>query len=110
MPIEASDALLKLESFSQKMGRQAIDTDLFDRPVFAKPLTVSEMEKLMKHSGMEYNLRLCVASLVYDDDTPVLKETDLFRLRELKGMALPICQLANQIAAQMIPDPGSVKN
>lgn len=108
MAIEHSDALRELEAFYKKLEPKLVDCDAVGRPVYAKPLTAEQVDKLSRYSGLEYNVRLMVAALVYADGKPVFMETDI----PFIGRTDPavIAKTANQITLHIATSFDALKN
>jgi hypothetical protein len=99
MPIEHSKALESLEAFQASFENKLLTFPGLTDPVYARPLSCEEMDKLNKYSGNEYNVRLVVMACVNEDGSKTFMETDIPRLRRIgPGVIAPV---ANQISLHL---------
>jgi len=106
--IEPSEALMSMETFYKSLEKKAVEFPIIDKPVFARPLNCEQMDVLNKHSGFAYNVRMLQQALVYEDGTPVFKETDIFRM--LKCDPGIIARTAAQVSAHVLTSFDALKN
>lgn len=108
MAIEHSEAAQELERFFQSMEKKLIEFPVISKPVYAKPLTCEQVDILNKYNGHVYNVRLLIASLVYEDGKKVFREEDVVTL--MKTDPGSIGRAALQIGTHIATSFDSIKN
>ncbi|HNX52308.1 MAG TPA: hypothetical protein PKI68_01040 [Pontiellaceae bacterium] len=106
--IEPSEGLMCLEAFFKGLEKRSVEFSPIDKPVYARPLTCEQCDMLAGKTGHAYNVRLIQAALVYEDGTPVFKETDIFRM--MKSDPGVIGRTAMQISALIVTSFDQIKN
>lgn len=107
--IEHSNAIIVLEEHFKMAERQPIEAKIKDRPLFVKPLNCRAWHELQSVKGMDYNIRLIQLAVVYEDGTPVLMPTDLYRLEDRVDGAV-ITALANMAFEKITAGVNDLKN
>lgn len=96
MAIEHSKALDQLEAFYASFEKKLLNFPGLTEPVYARPVSCEEMDKLSKYSGNDYNCRLIVTACVNADGKKLFREEDIIGLRRIgPGITAPV---ANQIS------------
>lgn len=108
MAIDHSEALLTLESFAQKFENKLVKIPGLDGPVYCRPLTVAEADKLARYSANEYNARLLVTCCVDEAGKPLFMETDIPRLLRLPvGI---VADAAYEVSGHITANFDAIKN
>jgi len=111
MAIEHSEALGLIEQFSKSMEPKHIRCDIPGmKPVFAHPLSVQQVDSLnAKYERYEYQLRLLMMSLRYEDGSRVFMDTDFPRLYNSSAVGV-VADMAAMVASHLATDFDSIKN
>lgn len=112
MSIDHSAAFVALEKYAVRAEKKPIMFPIVQDEigsVFARPLTASQMDRVDKATGHEYNVRLCMAACVDENDHLIFNPEDFAGLYASRGTVSAFATAANQIISAQTIDYAALK-